>query len=74
MRFKVACIVFVFVTSFLQSFAQPKGKTPEVEEGDEHFKHGNYIMALPIYRDIFKVDPKNKKVEYKLALCYLNTN
>lgn len=74
MRFRVAFIVFVFVTSFLQSFAQPKGKTPEVEEGDEHFKHGNYIMALPIYRDIFKVDPKNKKVEYKLALCYLNTN
>ena len=37
MRFRVTCIVFVFVTSFLQSFAQPKGKTPEVEEGDEHF-------------------------------------
>ena len=74
MRLKVACIVFIFVSFGLQSFAQTKGKVPEVEEADEHFKHGNYIMALPIYRDIFKVEKDNKKVQYKLALCYLNTN
>jgi hypothetical protein len=74
MRLKVACIVFVFVTFCLQSFAQPKGKKPEVEDADEHFKHGNYIMALPIYRDIFKVEKDNKKVQYRLGLCYLNTN
>ena len=74
MRLKVAFIVFVFVSFCLQSFAQTKGKKPEVEEGDEHFKHGNYIMALPIYRDILKLEKDNKKVQYKLGLCYLNTN
>jgi hypothetical protein len=74
MRFKVACIVFVFVTVCFQLVAQPKGKKPEIEDADEHFKHGNYVMALPIYRDIFKLEKDNKKVEYKLGLCYLNTN
>ena len=74
MRFRVACIVFVFVAFCFQSIAQPKGKKPEVEDADEHFKHGNYIMALPIYRDIFKLEKDNKKVQYRLGLCYLNTN
>ncbi len=46
----------------------------EVEDADEHMKHGNYVMALPIYRDLLKKDKENKKLEYKLAICYLNTN
>ena len=74
MRLKVACIFFVSLAFCLHSFSQSKGKKPEVEDGDEHFKHGNYIMALPIYRDILKVEKDNKKVQYKLGLCYLNTN
>jgi tetratricopeptide (TPR) repeat protein len=66
-------VLFLFVFS-LQVFAQPKGKKPEIEDADEHIKHGNYLMALPIYRDILKKDPDNKKVIYNLGLCYLNTN
>lgn len=74
MRLKLTCIVFFVVAFCFQSFAQPKGKKPEVEDADEHFKHGNYVMALPIYRDILKTEKDNKKVQYRLGLCYLNTN
>lgn len=61
----------------LLGFAQTKGKKGkgyEIEDADEHFKHGNFIMALPIYRELFKSEPENKKIQYKLALCYINTN
>lgn len=74
MRLKVACIVFVILAFCFQSVAQTKGKKPEVEDADEHFKHGNYVMALPIYRDVLKAEPDNKKVQYRLGICYLRTN
>jgi hypothetical protein len=73
MRLKVLGILLFFVCLSFQLLAQPKGKM-EVEDADEHMKHGNYLMALPIYREVLKKEPENKKVQYKLGLCYLNTN
>jgi len=65
---------FIFIVSVTSVFSQAKGKKPEIEDADEHFKHGNYVMALPIYRELFKRDKTNKKIEYKMAICYLHTN
>ena len=64
--------ILLFAFSF-SAFSQAKGKA-DVEDADEHYKHGNFIMALPIYRDILKKEKKNEKVQFKLAMCYLNTN
>jgi len=71
---KRALHIFILLFAFtLSMFSQQKGKA-DIEDGDEHYKHGNYIMALPIYRDIFKKEKTNRKLQFKLAMCYLNTN
>ncbi|MGZ3931271.1 MAG: tetratricopeptide repeat protein, partial [Bacteroidia bacterium] len=58
----------------LAVIAQPKKGRFEVEDADEHFKHNNFMMALPMYRELFKSEPENKKIQYRLAVCYINTN
>lgn len=55
--------------------AQPKSaKEYEPADAEEHYSHGNFTMALPIYKELIKKDPKNEDFNYKLGLCYLNTN
>src|SRR5436190_6428306 len=64
-------LLFGLFSAFaLQS--QPKGFT-FVEDGDEHFRHRNFLSAIPIYSKELKNDPENLKVKYRLGLCYLNT-
>ncbi|MBN8692685.1 MAG: PD40 domain-containing protein [Bacteroidetes bacterium] len=72
MRKRTLYIILVLFGFSLSVFSQ-QGKA-DVEDADEHYKHGNYIMALPIYRDILKKEKNNRKVQFKLAMCYLNTN
>ena len=68
---KVACLVFLLATSVLS--AQP-AKMTQVEDGDEHLKHHNYLMAIPIYKEELKKTPDNSKLKLKLGMCYLNTH
>lgn len=71
MNFRNAIILFL-VLNTTWYFSQPT-KITQVEDGDEHIKHGNYIMAIPIYEAELKKDPDNVKLKYKLGVCYLNT-
>jgi tetratricopeptide (TPR) repeat protein len=55
--------------------AQPKSlKNLEQADGDEHFKHQNYLMALPIYKELLKREPKSWFLNYRIGICYLRTN
>jgi len=58
------------------SFSQSKGKRPglEPEDAEEHFRHNNFIMALKVYKELYKKDKTNVDYNHKIALCYLNTN
>lgn len=56
-----------------KNFAQPS-KRYDIEDADEHFKHNNFLMALPIYKELLKKDKDNKDIQYKIAICYLNTH
>lgn len=61
-----------FCTNILS--AQKKGfGPPTVEDADEHFKHDNFLMAIPIYKGELKKDPKNNKIRLKLGICYIKT-
>jgi hypothetical protein len=44
---------------------------PNPEDAKEHFKYGNYIDALVIYRMLVEKDPKNIEYPYKAGLCIL---
>lgn len=69
---KTAYIFIILFSITFSAFSQ--GGRADIEDADEHFKHGNYIMALPIYRDLLKKDKNNEKILFRLAMCYLNTN
>ncbi len=59
--------------SFIQ--AQTSSKSgPDPEDAYEHFRHGNYSMALKVYKVLYKKDKNNIDYNYKIAQCYLNTN
>lgn len=70
-RFFVS-ILFSFL--FFSALPQSKGsKIKQIEDAEEHFRYGNYIMAIPIYKSELNFEPKNTKIKYKLGICYLNT-
>lgn len=54
-------------------FAQTTSKKKDIDDAHEHFKHKNYLMAIPIYKAELKKDKDNKKIKYNLGICYLNT-
>lgn len=66
-------LLFAVVFGQAQSRQAPK-KIVQPEDAEEHFSHTNYVMALPIYKELLKQEPKSIKYNYRAALCYLNTN
>lgn len=66
-------IIVVIILSFFNTLAQ-SSKRYDIADADEHYKHKNYLMALPIYKELLKKDKKNASIQFKIAECYLNTN
>ncbi len=64
--------ILVLMVDLLFSQAPNIGKLTE-DDADEHFKHKNYLMAIPIYRKELKKFPDNDVMRLKLAQCLLNT-
>lgn len=72
-RFRVILALTAF--SFCNAIAQPQKKVvadPEIAK--EHYGHYNYLMAMPIYRELVKKEPKNTEYNYRLGICYLRTH
>ncbi|MBS1650543.1 MAG: PD40 domain-containing protein [Bacteroidetes bacterium] len=70
--YKKIFIIFLLLNACFV-FSQKKSGKIEIEDADEHFKHKNYLMAIPIYKKFLKTDPDKKIILYKLGQCYLNT-
>lgn len=72
-RIVLVAIVLGNITAFSQAQVKPpKGKW-EPEDAEEHFKHRNFLMALPMYKELVKREPMETDYRYKLSLCYLYT-
>src|ERR1700741_1087910 len=69
---KYLALAICIVLSF--SLPAQSSKRYEIADADEHYKHHNYLMALPIYKELLKQDKENKDIQYKIAECYLNTH
>ena len=59
-------LIFSLFLSFIPSNAQST-KYYEIADGDEHFAHGNYLMALPIYKEVLKREKDNASLNLKIA-------
>lgn len=63
--------ILVFVSLFVLSFTY--GQRADPADAAEHFKFGNFIDALPVYKKLIEKDPKNAEYPYKAGLCILLT-
>lgn len=70
--FKYFLVISLF--SFSVVMAQPGKAKYDIADADEHYSHHNFLMALPIYKELLKGDKNNASIQYKIAECYLNTN
>lgn len=67
-------VFIIYISTFLLSQAQTGSKRFEIADADEHYSHNNFLMALPIYKELLKKDKDNEDIQYKIAQCYLNTH
>jgi hypothetical protein len=63
-------------SSFAQQPQAVKKKNPigDVKLADENFKNRNFEGALDEYLVLLKKNPDNEKYNYRLGVCYLNTD
>ena len=59
-----ACLLFID-PSFSQTVLE--------DQGEVFFSKKNYNEALPVYKQLFKMEPDNYEYNYRLAVCYLKT-
>ncbi|HTF04654.1 MAG TPA: hypothetical protein VK826_11550 [Bacteroidia bacterium] len=61
--------------SALTVSAQPNDVAgSDIKIAGERFDSENYDEALTIYLDLLAEDPKNMQYNYRIGVCYLNTN
>ena len=74
---RITIALSLLLCLIMQTFAQTKTVQKnqyDMADGDEYLNMGNYVAALDIYKEIYKTLPNNRELNYKLALCYLNTH
>lgn len=67
-------ILFVIISNTLLAQMKNEKLQDKLTKADELFDHKNYLMAIPIYKELLKKEPDNKYIKPRLAVCYLNTN
>ncbi len=71
-------LLFIAVTFASSVLAQPTkpgtGPAADPDAAAEHYSHRNFVMALPIYLACVKKEPGNYEYNFRLGMCYLNTN
>ncbi len=69
-------VLLLFVIgAFLRLGAQPKSAgAVDPALAAEHYSHGNFVMALPLYVALAKKEYKNTEYNQRAGICYLRTN
>ena len=70
---KLLCAILMLISPFGLSAQAPKG-LPDEDLADQHYEHGNFTMALPIYLALVKKEYTNYKYNFRTGMCYLRTN
>ncbi|MBI3511944.1 MAG: PD40 domain-containing protein [Bacteroidetes bacterium] len=70
---KLLCAALLLWVS-VPVIAQPSAGIPDPDAAAEHYSHGNYLMALPIYLACLKREPNNYEYNFRIGVCYIETN
>lgn len=65
---------FFYLFALVPAFAQTDVAESDVKTADEKFKSANYDEALTIYLELLADDARNMEYNYRIGVCYLNTN
>ena len=66
-------LLFFCCVLAVNTHAQPKTAVDPALAA-EHFSHGNFVMALPLYVALAKKEYKNTEYNQRAGICYLRTN
>ncbi|HEY6161270.1 MAG TPA: hypothetical protein VI112_08605 [Bacteroidia bacterium] len=66
-------LFIIAVFSLITGFAHAQGKEADPKAANEKFNAKNFGEALEDYLDLLENDPRNDKYNYRVAVCYLNT-
>jgi hypothetical protein len=66
-------ILIIFLTIYSQLISQNEFKK-KIAIADELIKNENFEDALDILLELNKEDQKTEEIDYKIGVCYLNTN
>ena len=70
--FSFCCLSTSF--SFSQNGIKKNKATGDLKVADENFRNGNFIGALGEYLVLLSKDQNNEKYNYRIGICYLNTD
>ncbi|MBN1416703.1 MAG: hypothetical protein JW973_16500 [Bacteroidales bacterium] len=68
----LACGFLLLV--FIPHYAQDSVKSSLKSKANEYFMNKDYTHALPLYRELVNVYPRDSYYQYQTALCLLNSN
>lgn len=70
----IKAISFILTFVLLPAFVMAQKSSEIAKQADIKFKAGNYEEALTDYLTLFKDDPRSEQYNYRIGICYLNTN
>jgi len=65
--------IFIFISCCGLLFSQAP-KRIDIDLADEYFLQNNFLLALPIFKELLKSNQEDIEIHSKIADCYLNTN
>lgn len=75
MKLNKSITAFLLLFISAAGFAQPNDVAEsDVKIANEKFEAANYDEALTLYIDLLAEDPRNMQYNYRIGVCYLNTN
>lgn len=69
-----ALLLCVSLPSYSQKPPVKKAAAGDEKLAEENFRNGNFEGALDEYLVLIKKDPANEKYNYRIGVCYLNTD
>jgi tetratricopeptide (TPR) repeat protein len=70
---KISILVIALLLANSSNAQKKTGKYVDPAEAKEHFNHGNFLSAIPVYKQLLKQDPKNVEYNHNIGTCYLHT-